>query len=244
MRDRDLVIREGLFIAEGEQLVRRLIGSTFAIRSILCLEKRAAEIGALAEPGTPIYVADDAIMHDILGFKFHTGCLALGEIGLMKTLDDVLPRDKPALKLMLSPNIANVENIGGMIRIAAGFGCDAVVLGPECHNPFYRQAVRVSMGTVFYVPIVRSTDWLGDLRRLRTEWDVELIASVLDESAGGLRDVAVSPRVGLLMGSESQGLDAATIATCSRRVTIPMHLGTDSLNVVVAAGIFAHHFFG
>ena len=67
-----------------------------------------------------------------------------------------------------------------------------------------------------------------------------MIASVLDESAEPLDSIAPVARFGVVFGSEAQGLDPATIAHCDRRVTIPMKLGTDSLNVAVAAGIFLH----
>ena len=99
------------------------------------------------------------------------------------------------------------------------------------------------MGTVVSLPIVQSDDLLRDLRRLRAEWGVELAATVVqDDTAEPLASAMRPPRFGLLFGNEAQGLDAAHIAACHRRVTIPMKLGTDSLNVAVALGIFLYHF--
>jgi tRNA G18 (ribose-2'-O)-methylase SpoU len=129
-----------------------------------------------------------------------------------------------------------------MIRLCAGFGVDALVLGEHSHDPFWRQSVRVSMGTVFSLPIVQSDDLLRDLKRLRDEWQIEFAATVLDETAESLAHASRGPRFGLLFGNEAQGLDDAHAAVCRRRVTIPMKLGTDSLNVAVAAGIFLFHF--
>jgi tRNA G18 (ribose-2'-O)-methylase SpoU len=129
-----------------------------------------------------------------------------------------------------------------MIRIAAGFGCDALILGEHSHDPFFRQSVRVSMGTIFRLPIAQSENLLTDLARLRTEWGIELAATVLDESAEPLSATTRPPRFALLFGNEAQGLPPEIVQACDRRITIPMKLGTDSLNVMVAAGIFLYHF--
>ncbi len=116
------------------------------------------------------------------------------------------------------------------------------ILGEQCCDPFWRQAIRVSMGTIFRLPLVRSTDLRRDLLRLRDEWKIELAATVLDDRAELLQNAARGPRFGLLFGNEAQGLDRKWIDLCDRQITIPMRLGTDSLNVAVAAGIFLHHF--
>ena len=82
---------------------------------------------------------------------------------------------------------------------------------------------------------------MADLKSLQSR-GVELIATVLDESAEPLGDVTPPARTAMLFGNEAQGLSPGHIALCDRRVTIPMKLGTDSLNVAVAAGVFLYHF--
>jgi tRNA G18 (ribose-2'-O)-methylase SpoU len=132
--------------------------------------------------------------------------------------------------------------MGALIRISAAFGADALVLGERCCDPFWRQSIRVSMGTIFRLPLVQSQDLAGDLARLRGEWGVQLIASVLDDDAEPLAAVVRPQRLGLLLGNEAQGLAERWIRLCDRSVTIPMQLGTDSLNVAVAAAVFLYHF--
>jgi tRNA G18 (ribose-2'-O)-methylase SpoU len=117
-----------------------------------------------------------------------------------------------------------------------------MILGERCHDPFWRQSIRVSMGAVFKLPIVQTDDLSRDLKRLRAEWNVELIATVLDNAAEPLASSRRKPKTSLLFGNEAQGLDQYWIDACDRKVTIPMHHGTDSLNVAVAAGIFLYHF--
>jgi tRNA G18 (ribose-2'-O)-methylase SpoU len=143
---------------------------------------------------------------------------------------------------VILPDISTVENIGALVRLSAGFGADAIVLGQHCHDPWWRQSIRVSMGTIFTLPVVQSDDLLRDLRRLREEWGVELAATVLDQSTEPLERATRPNKFGLLFGGEAQGLTPEVLAACDRKVTIPMHHGTDSLNVAVAAGIFLYHF--
>jgi tRNA G18 (ribose-2'-O)-methylase SpoU len=144
--------------------------------------------------------------------------------------------------LVICPEIEKTDNLGSMIRVAAAFGADAMILGERSCDPFFRQSVRVSMGTVFFLPIVRSDDLARDLRRLREEFGVERIAGVLGDDAESLEGVRRAQRLGLLFGNEAQGLAREWLDLCDRRVTIPMKHGTDSLNVAVAAGVFLYHF--
>jgi len=245
LKERDLAREGGRFIAEGENLVKRLLAGTLTTESVLLAERRAAEISPLIPPAIPVYVAPTPIVNGVLGYKFHSGVMAVGVRPPSPTIDDVVARaaDRP-LTLVVCPEIEKTDNLGALIRIAAAFGVDALVLGPRSCDPFFRQSVRVSMGSAFVLPIVRSDDLARDLRRLREHHRVELIATVLDADAEPL-DAARRPQhLGILFGNEAQGLSAELVALCDRRVTIPMKLGTDSLNVSVAAGIFLYHFTG
>jgi tRNA G18 (ribose-2'-O)-methylase SpoU len=242
LKDRELERRGRHFIAEGEHLTRRMLASDFPVDSVMLAERRLAEMGPIVPDHVPVYVVSQELMNQIVGLKFHSGVLACGRRKPRQTIDQVVPRDKMDLTLVICPEISNVENIGTMIRIAAGFGADAMILGERCHDPFWRQSVRVSMGTIFRLPLVQSQDLLRDLRRLRDEWGVELVATVLDETAEPLATAKRSGKLGILFGSEAQGLEQQWVKACDRRVTIPMKHGTDSLNVAVAAGIFLYHF--
>jgi tRNA G18 (ribose-2'-O)-methylase SpoU len=242
LKDRELERRGRHFIAEGEHLTRRLLASDFPVDSVMLADRRVAQIAPIVPAHVPVYVVSQELMNGILGLKFHSGVLACGRRKERQTIDQVVPRDKEALTLVICPEIANVENIGTMIRIAAGFGADAMILGERCHDPFWRQSVRVSMGTIFRLPIVQTDDLARDLGRLRDQWGVEFVATVLDESAEPLAGAKRGKRLGILFGSEAQGLEQQWIDACDRRVTIPMKHGTDSLNVAVSAGIFLYHF--
>ena len=242
-------LRDGkLFIAEGSKLVERLLASDFRVASILVAERRAEEWAGQVPDDVPLYIIPQQVGEQLTGFNFHVGVLACGHRKPTRLLNEALPPLNPQtapapLTLVLCPNCDNPENLGAIIRIGAAFGIDALLLSRDgCCDPFSRRVLRVSMGTAFRLPIIESSDLERDVKRLRDEWQVELIATVLDESAEPLSLSARGNRVGLLFGNEADGLDARWRSLCHRQVTIPMHGGTDSLNVAIAAGIFLHHF--
>jgi tRNA G18 (ribose-2'-O)-methylase SpoU len=242
MKDKELARDGGRFIAEGELVVRRLLAARFGVESLLISRRKADAILPVVPAGVPVWVADDETIRGVIGFEFHSGVLAVGVRPAGVTLDSALPKDKPELTLVVCPKVTNLENMGSIVRIAAAFGADAMLLGEQCCDPFFRQSVRVSMGAVFKLPIVPSRDIVHDLHRLKSDWQMERIATVLDDTAEPLATARRSRRVAIVFGSEADGLSPAQIAACDRRVTIPMKLGTDSLNIAVAAGIFMHHF--
>ncbi len=146
----------------------------------------------------------------------------------------------PGLTLMILPEPSSTENLGAMIRIAGAFGCLAVILGERSCDPFYRQSIRISMGAVFSMPIIRSINLLDDLRILKTKWNFRLAGTVLRDNAIPLRDYRRPLRLGILFGNEAQGLSDEQTSACDDLLTIPMSPGADSLNVAVAAGIVTH----
>ncbi len=202
----------------------------------------ADEISAIVPPSIPLYVVPDPLIHRIIGYKFHSGVIACGVRKPSLTLDLLLSTVGPSATVVICPELANNENLGSLIRISNVFGVDAIILGERSCDPFYRLTIRVSMGTIFSLPMVQSMDIQRDLSRLRSEFGFELAATVLDENAESLEKTKRGPRMGILFGNEAQGLSPAEIAACDRRITIPMRRGTDSLNVTVAAGIFLYHF--
>src|SRR5687768_12606380 len=242
VKDRELARDGARFIAEGEHVVLRLLASDFQTESVLLSERRADEFAPRVPAHVPVYVVPHAVMEQVLGIKFHSGIIACGVRKRNLTLDNVVPTDGQRLTLVICPDISNVENIGSLIRLSAGFGADAMILGQRCHDPFWRQSVRVSMGTIFKLPLLQTDDLMRDMKRLRDEWNVQLAATVLNDDAEPLGLASRADRFALLFGNEAQGLGREWVDACDRRITIPMKLGTDSLNVAVAAGIFLYHF--
>ncbi len=241
LKDRQLAQALGLFVVEGAFLVRRLLASDFAVHSVLMTEARF-ESGAWDVPDdVPVYLAAKAVISELVGFKFHRGVLALGvrksAMGLeaWQDMSDVT-------RLVVCPEINDVENLGSLMRTGAGLGYGHFLLGPSCCDPFARRSVRTSMGTVFQLRIAQSQDLQADLCQLKAQNGFAWHAAVIDTDATPLRSASLPDRVGLMIGSEAHGLGETWLQLADQEVTIPMSLGTDSLNVGVAAGIFMHHY--
>ena len=234
--------RSGRFIAEGAILVQRLIASPLAVESILVARRHEANVAPYAPAESDLIVAPDDMLDQIVGFKFHRGVIACGHRPEPVALKDVASTVATAPPLLVCPEILDQENLGSIIRVCAGFGAAGLLLGPGSADPFSRRAVRVSMGSVFKLPVVQSDDLLSDLNWLQSKAGYQLIATVTDEDATPLHRAEPSRKLALLIGSEGPGLSQQLIDLCDQKITIPMHHNTDSLNVAVAAGVFLYHF--
>jgi tRNA G18 (ribose-2'-O)-methylase SpoU len=242
IRERDLVGRDGQFIAEGKVVLQVLL-TTARHRplSLLLAENRVAPLAPLlarVPAEVPIYRAGQTVMDAIAGFPLHRGILAHGQREAMPTVDDLLGRlGRRALVAVLF-GIANHDNMGGIFRNAAAFGVDAVMLDSDCCDPLYRKAIRVSVGAALVVPFTRLT---------AAEDAVELLArhrvapvALSPRGAIALGDLDRPDRVAVLLGAEGPGLSEAVLAR-TRTVRIPMANGFDSLNVATTSGIVLHH---
>ena len=193
---------------------------------------KTLDISALAAD-VPVYVVTQAVMDAVAGFPIHRGYLALGRYGPRQNLTDVLTGHR-ARVLALSA-IANTDNMGGLMRNAAAFGVDAVLLDGECCDPLYRKAIRVSVGGVLKVPHYRVDDLVAAFR------DHDLTAYALSPSGQTTLDALVpAQRSAFVFGAEGPGLRPELMAECET-VRIDMHGGFDSLNVATTSGIVLYH---
>ena len=242
IRERDLTGREGLFIAEGEVVLRLLARSQMMETvSVLIAEKRLeglAEVLAPLPAGTPVYTANQQVMDAIVGFPIHRGILALGRRRTAPSASELLA-DLPERALVLClVGIANHDNMGGLFRNAAAFGASAVLLDTDCCDPLYRKAIRVSVGAVLTTPFAKLAPGEDMVEILRSHGVTPLALSPSGEVP--LHALKRPPRAGLLMGAEGPGLPDELMRRC-RTVSIPMARGFDSLNVAVASGVVLHH---
>jgi tRNA G18 (ribose-2'-O)-methylase SpoU len=245
LRDKELARVGDRFIAEGEHLVRRLLASDFPCEAVLTSNRRLDRIAASIPDSVPTYVVEEPLLNRIVGYKFHTGTLAIGRRKPSLSVDQLMASiaDRPGATLVVCPQVLNTHNLGSIVRVCAALGVAGLVLGPLCCDPFFRKSVRISMGSAFTLPIVRSEDLRADLLRLRDGHGVDLVATLLDPAAEPLPTAGRGTNpLAILLGSEDVGLDAETVSLCGRRVMIPMHYGTDSLNVAIAGAVIAYHF--
>jgi tRNA G18 (ribose-2'-O)-methylase SpoU len=225
------------FVVEGYVAIDRLIESGHAVRSVLLapsrVERFAASAALLEARGTPVFVADRDVIAEVVGFDLHRGVVACAQRRPAPPLEELVTR---ARRLAVLEGLNDAENLGAIARAARAFGIDGLVIDPTCTDPYSRRTVRVSMGEVLSLPVVRVDAWSTVLDRLR-ESGFETWAMTPDPEATDLWSVTVPDRLAVCLGAEGPGLSAAALIGADRRVRIPIAADVDSLNVGQAAAV-------
>jgi tRNA G18 (ribose-2'-O)-methylase SpoU len=141
-----------------------------------------------------------------------------------------------ARRIVVLENVADPTNVGAIFRSVAAIGADAVLVTPRCSDPFYRRAIRVSMGTVLQVPWTRVGDW-PSTREMLVAAGFHIAALALTDDAVDLRAFAATAPDRVALGAEGEGLTPEAIAAADTVVRIPMAHGIDSLNVAATAAV-------
>jgi tRNA G18 (ribose-2'-O)-methylase SpoU len=262
---KSLEAEQGLFVAEGEKVIRRAAAAGYPLRSLLLTRRRAAALADLAEtvpagaetcpetsPGAsgvtsgvtsavPVYLVPDEVAEQLTGFDVHRGALAcFGRL----PLPAAGPLIASARRLLVLEDLVDPGNVGAVFRCAAALGIEAVILSPRCADPLYRRAVKVSMGAVLAVPYARMSDWYGGLGEIRAA-GFRVLALTPDQAATPIGEVPMAGRVAVVLGGEGDGLSPRWLRAADQAVCVPMsgeamERGVDSLNVVAAAAIACH----
>lgn len=238
---RDVTLRKhleaehGLFLAEGEKVVRRAVEAGFEPRSFLMAPRWLEGLADILDRSdAPCYVVEEALAEEVTGFHVHRGALASLHRRPLPELATVLDGARSVLVL---EDMVDHTNVGAIFRSGAALGFDAVLLSPRCADPLYRRAVKVGMGAVFTTPWTRLPDWYDALPAL-AERGFTTVALTLAEDAVPIEDaVAGVDKVALVLGSEGHGLSERWEASADRRAVIPMRAGIDSLNVAAATAV-------
>lgn len=226
----------GSFIAEGDLVIERALDHGFVLQSILIGERRTKAL-PLLDNDVDVFVANDAVLTEITGrpnLRDTLSCFIRPEPA---PIDQLLDSGRTFAVL---ENVNNPNNLGVIIRNAAGLGVDAVLLDPSCGDPLYRRAIRASMGQVFALPHARLEALPSGLDVLQ---DRGIMTIALTPSATlDIRNVERPDKVAILLGAEGPGLSQAALEAASLQARITMARSVDSLNVANAAAIAFHHF--
>jgi tRNA G18 (ribose-2'-O)-methylase SpoU len=225
-----LEAEHGLFLAEGEKVVRRAVEAGFTPRSFLMAPRWLDGLADILERSdAPCYVVSEALAEQVTGFHVHRGALASLSRRALPGLDAVL---EGARQVLVLEDVVDHTNVGAIFRCGAAFGFDAVLLAPRCADPLYRRSIKVGMGAVFSTPWTRLPDWYAALPDLSARGFTTVALTLADEQA-----VAGVDRIALVLGSEGHGLSPRWETSADRRAVIPMRAGIDSLNVAAAAAV-------
>jgi tRNA G18 (ribose-2'-O)-methylase SpoU len=231
--------RRGIVIAEGVNVVQRLVGSRCPVRAVLGVADRLEALaGVLADVDAAVYLVDKWTLSDVVGFRVTRGVLASADRPASIDVEVALAT---AGRVAVLESLNDFENLGSLFRNAAAFGIDLVLLDERCADPFYRRSVRVSMGHALRVPFaVLPGPWPDSLEVVR-RYGLVSFALTPDPAAEVLAGITVPQRWAVLLGAEGPGLTPAALAAADRRVRIPMAPGVDSLNVATAAAVAFSH---
>ena len=242
-------IKEKIFVAEGDKVVRRLLASGLTVISILLTPRWYEQLFSGGEPTGPgslsklhdtsIYIAERELLDSIVGIRLHQGVMAVARVPEARPLEDIIRALKPPHLLVALEGLVSAENVGVVVRNCAAFGVDAVIVGETSSSPYLRRAVRNSMGTVFGLPVVHVPDLAQTLRALPV-FGVTMIVAAAPGGDVTMQEIDLKQNLCLVLGNEGGGISTKILELCHKRVAIPMAEGVDSLNVASASAVFLY----
>ena len=226
----------GLYIAESLLVLQRAIAAGHRPRAVLALGGSVDDaVEATRGFDIPIFSGPPELLEELTGYLLHRGLIASMHRPALPNPAELLA---DARRVVVLENVADPTNVGAIFRSVAAIGADAVLVTPRCSDPFYRRAIRVSMGTVLQVPWARVGNWTS-ARELLTASGFHIAALALTDDSVDLKSFAATApaRVALVLGAEGEGLTPEAIAAADTIVRIPMAHGIDSLNVAATAAV-------
>ena len=247
LKDKDFS-RQGLMALEGRIVIEKAIERGIRILGIVRSGESANDWIGEKAGDIPVTTMEHEALCALTGFRFHHGAIAIAQRPTVQPFDAeassawrTAAAAVPASRILCLWNITDPSNVGALIRSAAGLGASGVLLGPGCADPFYRKALRASMGNAFSLPLFSCDEAL--LRGAAASGH-SLVAAALSPEARDLREIQAADPLILILGNEGYGLPQELLDLCAATAIIPMSAGVDSLNVVVAGGICMYELFG
>lgn len=231
----------GVFVAEGEKIVRRLLDSPIEVVSVL-VPTRWREVFETLLAGRPeriqLFVGEKDVLTRLTGFSMFQGVLGLARVPRSVGLVGLLG-GKGTPFLVALDGLTNAENVGTLIRNLVAFGGHGLLVGETSSHPYLRRSVRSSMGSIFKIPYHEPLDLASSLRSLRG-MGVRCLAADTGIGARSVWEVDLTGPTCFVFGAEGEGLRAGVREACDDLVEVPMCAGVDSINVANAgAAIFS-----
>jgi tRNA G18 (ribose-2'-O)-methylase SpoU len=242
MRRQEAHEKAGIFVAEGEKVVRRLLASDLTVLSLLLPEKWFVDLESLLQARSEeieVFVAPKEVLERLTGFSMYQGLLAVARIPARVSLDQLLADSARPWLLVAADNLSSAENLGALVRNCAAFGVHGLLIGETSSSPFLRRAVRASMGTIFQLPVVETGSLANTLHALRQR-HLRCLAAHPHAAGRTLSQANFLADCCIVFGSEGYGITRAILEVCDETIMIPMAPAVDSLNVGSAAAAFLY----
>ena len=219
---------EGRFLAEGRKLCPELCRGA-ELETLFCTESALEKCPELSELPGEHYLVEDHVADKLADVGTHQGVF-----GVFRTPVHTLEEVKTGGRYLALERVQDPGNVGTLLRSAAAFGFDGVLLSDGCASVFAPKTLRASMGAVFRRPVWSVTpEELGALLR---HSGIPLYGAALRPDAMDARQADYS-RCALAIGSEGRGLSREVLDLCDKTVLIPMSPRCESLNAAIAAAV-------
>jgi len=186
-------LHKGIFVAEGEKVVSRLLASNLRIFSLLLTPQWFEHYRAIIEQHSDlldIYIGEKKLLDTIVGHHLHQAMMAIAKVPKRKTIDELtsMLSSKEKFTGVILDGIVNAENMGVILRNCACFGVDAVLVLPNSCDPYLRRSVRNSMGNIFHLNIVDMIEPNKDVTLLKN-MDITFYAAHPHENSKDIRTI-------------------------------------------------------
>lgn len=240
---------QGIFVAEGEKVVMRLLESDLDIVSLLISHERLQGLIPLIEQHhsrIDLYVGEKQLLDTIVGHDLHQAIMAVAHTPsplsiheLIRTIDTETEKSDRQKIFVMVDGITNAENMGVIVRNCACFGVDAIIVLPSSCDPYLRRSVRNSMGNIFTMPIVYLSDTatLNQNINALKENGIKFYAAHPHPRSIDIRSITLPRYTGIVFGAEGHGISQEVLSLCDEYFVIPMKQGIDSLNVSSASAV-------
>ena len=239
---------KGLFLLEGEKLVKEALSNGLPVERILLSEGRAeAHMTWLCEAESPAYrdlpiylLADDCFLK-ISSEKAPQGVIAVVKhLDFFKRKTIIYSEDISALagkRAVILYGLQDPGNLGAVIRSAVAFGVDVILLSADCADLYNSKTIRAAMGSLFHIQAWIVEDVASLIAALQSQGR-RVLAAELRENSIPLRQAAITEQDCVIIGNEGHGIPSAMSALCDAGVYLPISANAESLNAAVAAAIF------
>lgn len=241
--------RSRAFIAEGEKLSFEALDTGLPVSHIFVHESKKDTLFARLEKYfSNNFYKDTAVitLSDGAFSKISTESAPQGIISVIKYLDffkdtDIIYKEEflklPNERAIFLSSVRDPGNLGAVIRSAAAFGVEHIILTADSADIYNPKTVRSAMGSLFHVKATVVRDAVGTVKELISSGR-RAFAAELREGAVSVADAALTSSDVVIIGNEGHGISPDLSAASSGSVYIPISGKTESLNAAVAAALF------
>ena len=229
---RKTALEKGLFVAESLKVIKKLIDSDYILESLLVSKTFKNENSKFLE-NLNYHVVSDEISEEMTGKKYHKGIMAIGK---MKPFMNISDFTGPILVLN---GLTSPENVGAVMRNAAGFGIQNIIFDSKTCHPFLKRCIRVGMGNTFFLNFYNSHNLGEDLITLK-KLNYQIVGTANEEGSLSLPDHSFIKNTAVIIGSEGDGMDDEVKACSDVLLKIPMIEDVQHFNAACASAVFLY----